>query len=233
MKILSDAHLALVSIIFKDISTITSLKELTKTLTAWNRVLPLYHRLLSDESPEDIRLVQVQNGSIDFIVNLKVDVAVNLAEIFTTGFKCYAAYLAYKKILKPITDTYFGNKKLIASEEERDKDMLDNIGLAIECKIKEQHAKAQKNGVKSVHPEKMIEQITNLVTSHIVRGNDIKLISIPATPTATSSEPEASQQKIELREASIVAKNARRELPPEDTTKLLEAYGDIKSEAKT
>ncbi len=232
VKALSDARHALVSIILKDAPTISSLKELTKTLSAWNRVLPLYHRLLKNESPEDVRLVQVQNGSIDFIVNLDVDVAVNLADIFATGFKCYAAYLAYKKILKPITDTYYGNKKLLASEGERDKDMLENIGVAIAGRIEEQHKLAKENGVKSVHPEKMIEQITNLVTSHIVRGNDIKLLSLPKTAEPTEAEAEANQKKIDLREASVKAKNARRVLPPDDMKKLLEMYGEIKGEEK-
>lgn len=233
VKELSDTRHALVSIILKDAPTISSLKELTRTLQAWNRVLPLYHRLLKSESPEDVRLVQVQNGSIDFIVNLDVDVAVNLAEIFATGFKCYAAYLAYKKILKPITDTYYGNKKLITGEEERDKELLNNIGVAIEGRIKQQHEEAQKRGVKSLHPDKMIEQITNLVTSHIVRGNDIKLISLPTTAEPTPEETEANQKKIDLRDASIEAKNARRALPPDDMKKLLEMYGEIKGEAKS
>jgi hypothetical protein len=232
VKALSDAGYALVSIVFKDAPTISSLKELTKTLTAWNRILPLYHRLLKNESPEDVRLVQVQNGSIDFIVNLDVDVAINLADVFATGFKCYAAYLAYKKILKPITDTYYGNKKLIAGEEERDKEMLNNIGVAIAGRIEQQHEIAKASGVKSVHSEKMIEQIANLVTSHIVRGNDIKLISLPKADEKTEVETRANQKKIDLREASIEAKNARRALPPDDMRKLLEMYGEIKGDPK-
>ena len=48
-KITAD-HNAVISIILKDLKTITSLKELTKTLAAWNRVLPLYHQLLKNES---------------------------------------------------------------------------------------------------------------------------------------------------------------------------------------
>ena len=228
VKQLSDDSHALISIILKDLSTVSSLKELTKTLSAWNRVLPLYHRLLKSESPEDIRLVEVQNGSIDFIVNLDVNVAVNLAEIFATGFKCYVAYLAYKKLLKPITDTYFGNQKLIEGEAVRDREMLNNIGMAIEARIRQQHEKAVENGVKSVHPDKMIEQITNLVTSHIVRGNDIKLIALPKT-----TGQESVQTKNDLRESSIEAKNAQRVLPPDDMTKLLEMYGEIKGDSKT
>jgi len=74
----------------------------------------------------------------------------------------------------------------------------------------------------------MIEQITNLVTAHIVRGNDIKLIALPKTTNA-----EAAQTKNDLRESSIEAKNARRVLPPDDMTKLLDMYGEIKGESKT
>jgi hypothetical protein len=223
-KLTSAGH-ALISIILKDIQTISSLKELTKTLSAWNRILPLYHRLLKSESPEDIRLVEIQNGSVDFIVNVDVDVAVNMAELFKTAFKCYAAYLLYKKMVKPITDTYLGNKKLIAAEEERERELLNNIGVAIEGQIKEQHEKAKGLGVTSAHPEKMIEQVTNLVTSHVVRGNDIKLLALPEADNQSGET-----EKSELREASNEAKNARRALPPEDVKKLLEVYGAIKTE---
>ncbi|HEV2694544.1 MAG TPA: hypothetical protein VG347_16745 [Verrucomicrobiae bacterium] len=225
-EVLATGNKALISIIFKDLATITSLKELTKTLSAWNRVLPIYHRLLLKESPEDIQLVEVQNGSIDFVVNVDVKVAADLAELFGVGFKCYIAYLSYKKLLKPITDAYFGNTKLIASEEARDKEMLNNIEQAVQSKVEQQHEAAKKLGVPSTHSEIMIKQVVNLVTSHIVRGNDVKLIAFPED----ANKAENLKKKAELRNESIAAKMARRELPQEDAKKLLAKYGEIQNE---
>jgi hypothetical protein len=42
----TDEQKAIVSIIFNDSKTITNLKEFTKTLNSWNKVLPLYHQIL-------------------------------------------------------------------------------------------------------------------------------------------------------------------------------------------
>jgi hypothetical protein len=75
----------------------------------------------------------------------------------------------------------------------------------------------------------MIEQVTNLITSHIVRGNDIKLLALPET----TDKEAGKKQKSDLREASNEAKNARRLLPNEDVKKLLEAYGEIKGEGNS
>lgn len=217
---------ATISIILKEKMATTNLKEFTKTLGNWNRVLPLYHQLLKSESPEDIELVTVENGSIDFIVNVDVDVAVNLVELFKVGFKCYIAYLTYKQMIKPITDSYFGNPALIKSEDERERELLKNIGMAIEHAIREQHKNAKSlYGLSPDNPDKVIEQVKSLVSSHVVKGNDIKLLGMPAASDDKSSE---EKTKNELREVSNAARNARKALPIEQAQKLLDLYGEIK-----
>lgn len=118
---------AIVSIVFKHEKTITNLKEFTKNLHNWNRIIPVYHQILSSTSPEDIKIVNVQNGSIDFLVNLNFDFAINLAEIFEVGFKAFLSYLGYKKMIKPIVEGYLGNKKLIDGEKEREKELIMRI----------------------------------------------------------------------------------------------------------
>ena len=98
----------------------------------------------SSVTPEDIKIVNIQNGSIDFLINLTFDFAINLAEIFEVKFKAFLTYLSYKKMIKPIVEGYLGNKKLIDGEKEREKELINNIGETVKHKIPEQHKKGNK-----------------------------------------------------------------------------------------
>lgn len=229
VKRIAEDHFAIIAIVFKERHTITSLKEFTKALSAWNRMLPVYHQLLKSESPRDIQIVEIQNGSIDFIVNLNVDVALDLVELFKVGFQVFAAYLSYKKMIKPIIDSYHGNKKLISQEEEREKLLLENIGTAIHQQIEEQHEKAKKvdKAVDGTAISKKVEQVTNLITSHIVKGNDLKLLAMPEEEGNEENSERFSDEKNALREQSMAARQQLRSIPTEDRLKLLEAYGEI------
>ncbi len=97
-EVLSKQGIATVSISFKDEHTITNLNQLIKTLNMWNIRLPVYHQLLN----KDIRIIEVQNRSSDFVVNLDLDVAFDLVRVFDVEFKSYVAYLLYKKLAEPI-----------------------------------------------------------------------------------------------------------------------------------
>lgn len=221
-------ELAIVSIIFNDRHTITSLDRFSKNLSAWDRVLPIYHQLVKSDSPTDIEILEIQNGSIDLVVNLDVKVALDLAEVFKVGFQVFGAYLAYKKMLKPIVDTFYGNKKLIAQGDTTEQLLLENVGDAVRAKIKEQHdvaKKADKNVDGTAIPKK-IEQVANLVTSHIVKGNDLKLLGLPQGSDPASEEQ--SHALIEsLREDSSSTRKALRSIPADAQIKLLEVYGEI------
>jgi hypothetical protein len=48
---------AVISLIFKDLKTTTSLKEFSRVLNRWNRTLLIYHQLLTSEAPKDIEIV--------------------------------------------------------------------------------------------------------------------------------------------------------------------------------
>lgn len=225
----SQDGVAMISIVFNEKATITSLDKLTKSLLAWDRLLPVYHQLLKSDPPRDIEIVEVQNGSIDVIVNLDVDVALDLVELFKLGFKVFSAYLAYKAMLKPIVDSFYGNKKLIAQEESREQLLLENLGDAVKDKIKEQYQRAKKfdKSIDGTAIPKKIEVVANLITSHIVKGNDIKLLALP--PSSDSSG-EAVDPKVlieSLREDSAVARRQLRQIPEESQQKLLEVYGEI------
>lgn len=110
---------AVMSLIFKDLESTGSLKEFSKVLNRWNRTLLIYHTLLKSESPKEIPLVEIQNGSIDVIFNIDFDIAIDLTELIKTGLKVYSAYLLYKsKTAKEIIASYMGNRKLIATEKK-------------------------------------------------------------------------------------------------------------------
>jgi len=223
--------LAILAIVFNERQTITSLEQFTKTLSAWNRVLPIYHQLLKSDPPGDVKIVEIQNGSIDCIINLDVDVALDLVELFKLGFQVFAAYLSYKKMIQPIIASYHGNKKLISQEEEREALLLENIGAAVHEQIHAQHKKAKKHdkGVDGTAVPKKIEQVTNLITAHIVKGNDLKLLALPTPDEATEGELDGGEDQIELlREQSVAARRQLREIPAEARQKLLETYGKIR-----
>lgn len=233
MERISDEDTAIISIVFKEENTISSLKQFTKNLVAWNRTLPVYHQLVKSESPEDIEIVGVQNGSIDFVVNINVDVALDLVEVFKVGFHVFASYLAYKKMLKPIIESYHGNKDLIKQEVDREKLLLANIGIAINKKITSQHKEARKhdNAIDGTAINKKAEQVTELIASHIVNGNDLKLLAMPE-PVANEGE-EANdvfhREKHALQKQSLEARKQLKDVPQEDRIKLLEMYGEVEA----
>ena len=175
--------------------------------------------------------MEVQNGSIDFIVNIDVDVALDLVELFKLGFEVFAAYLSYKKMIQPIIATYHGNKKLISQEEARESLLLENIGTAVKDRVRAQNREAKKKDktIDGTAVPKKVEQVTNLVTSHIVRGNDVKLLALP--DQTSGEEGEAEEDHVEaLREKSLEARRALRQIPDEAQQKLLEAYGSVPDE---
>lgn len=236
---LATAESAIVGIVFKDKTTITSLNEFSKTLKHWSRTLPLYHQLIKSKVAPDIGIVAVQNGSIDFAVNINVDVAVNLAEVFAVGFHAFATYLGYKKMVKPLMDSYYGNKKLIEMENEREKHLLENVRDAVQRQIELQHndAKSSDKKVDGAGVQIKIKEVANLIVSHIVKGNDLKLVALPPAEATDSPDTEtpmadAAKKKDALLESSITARRELNDMRPEDKQKLLELYGDPESGKK-
>ncbi len=228
---LTSEEKAIISIIFKHKKTITDLKEFTKNLQNWDKILLMYHQVLSSSSPEDIEIVNVQNGSIDLLVNLDVELAINLADVFKYGYKAFLAYLGYKQMAKPIIEGYLGNKKLIAGEKAREKELINNIGEAVKLKIVEQHKEALETDKKiEKNSDKMIEQVTKLVTSHILKGNDFKLLALPENEETEEDEGNESSPNEELKKISMQVKQAVKSLPQAEMKKLLEKY--IESDEK-
>lgn len=211
---------AIISLIFKDLKSTKSLKGFSKVLKRWNTTLVIYHQLVSSESPKEIELLGVQNGSIDVIVNIDVDIAVDLVELIELGFKVFGGYLLYKFKKKEIVKTYFGNEKLLKQEEIFEKEMLDNIQVAIKNKINEQHKKALEND-KKVDKTGIVAKVNDVaktLTEHIVKGNDIKLLAVP------DEYEELKTVSEEMKTASISNRKALKKLSEVDRIKLIEKY---------
>lgn len=219
VELASNEH-AIVSVIFNDKFTVTNLKSFSKSIFRWNQVLHIYSQILSSTSPEDVELIDIHNGSIDVVVNLNIDLAVNLAELMKIGFSVFGGYLLYKSRMAEIVKTYYGNKGLEADEKKRELAMLENIGIAIESKIKEQHTKALKKDTK-INLEvidKKIEQIKNVITDHVIKGNEIKLLAYP------KEKEELQNEDSELKKESLMVKNSLRTLPDKEKDFLLSKY---------
>lgn len=216
---------AIISLIFKDLKSTKSLKEFSKVLRRWNTTLVIYHQLVSSESPKEIELLEVQNGSIDVIVNIDVDIAVDLVELIELGFKVFGGYLLYKSKKKEIVATYYGNEKLLKQEEKIEKEMLDNIQVAIKNKIKEQHSEALEKDAKvdKTGIDAKLKDVSRTLTEHIVKGNDIKLLAVP------EDYEELKNVSEEMKSASISNRKALKKLSEVDKTKLIEKY-EVKDE---
>lgn len=215
---------AIISIVFKDDATIKSLRNFSQALVQWNKTLPIYHQLLKSSGPEDVQVLEVQNGSIDFIVNMDIDIALDLVQLFKIGFKVFTAYLAYKSTVKLIVECYYGDRILINSEKEREKHLLDNIGKAIKREIKAQHDAARKRDKQVDHTAvtMKVKQVTELVTSHIVKGNDFRLLALPEKDEPENGENVKPDEREQLRKQSMKARQQLRLLPIEEKQKLLE-----------
>ncbi len=117
---------ATLSIIFSKDNFFRSFKNLSCSLLKWERAINLYQQIISSEKPEEIKLISFQNGSLDIVTNLNIDIAINLTEVIKYAFIAFGGFLTYKSTIKPIIETFNNNDKLNKLEEEREKEMLAN-----------------------------------------------------------------------------------------------------------
>jgi len=218
--------LATISIVFRDNVTISSLKKFSRALSDWDKVLLMYHQLLKSDSPEPVQIVEVQNGSIDLVVNLNLDVALDLVELFKLGFRVFGAYLGYQKLVVPLTEFYHGNEELIEMDSKKEKLLLDNIGKAVTKEIQSQHeaAKGENREINGESVDRKVTAVSELVTSHIVRGNDLKLLTMTPGGEDEDFQEELEDNRESLRVSSQDARKKLKEMPGEVHQKLLDSY---------
>lgn len=226
---------AIMSIVFKDLETTTSLKEFSRVLNRWNRILTVYHRLLKSDSPEEIALVEIQNGSIDVVFNIDVDVAVDLVELLKIALKAYGMYLLYKsRLAKEIIESYLGNKDLIAQEEEREALMLGNIKESVKKKIKEQHKEKlkQDKDIDKTSLDVKVNDVADTITDHVIRGNEVRLLSEISQETDEESDGDSTDLSTELREETSTVRERFKKISEEDKQLLLDKYKIDEDEEK-
>lgn len=184
---------AIFAIIFNEESTYNNLKLLSYELKNWDRGLHIYQQIVSEENPKSFEIIEVDQGSIEVVINLLFDVAAKLLDLFKTGFEVYGAYLAYKTIIyENLLKTFNGNPALLKMEDEREKLMLENIRDAVRKELKSQ----AKKGKKQEALEKKIEEVTKLVTEHIIKGNSVKLLSAPEEKEEEVFAKEVEKQQL-------------------------------------
>jgi hypothetical protein len=167
---------AIFAIIFNNEHSYNSLKLLSFELKNWDRGLFIYQQIISEETPKPFEIVEIDQGSIEVVLNLLFDVGEKLLDLFKTAFEVYGAYLAYKTVVhETLSKSFRGNEKLIKGEEEREQLLLENVRIAVREELKKQAKKVKKQEAL----EKKIEEVTKLVTEHIIKGNSVKLLSAP------------------------------------------------------
>ena len=220
----NNSNKAIVSLIFKDLKSTKTIKGFSKVLNKWNTILITYHTILESDSPTEIELETIQSGSIDVIFNFNFDIALNLTEVFKYGMLTFGSYMAYKlKLKQEIMDIYDDNSELKQLEEHKEKLMLSHIKEKIKIKIKEQHEKhLLKNGsIDTTSIDKKIDNVSSLITEHIIKGNEFKLLS---TIGENEEENEEEQMKKELRIATAKVKLGYAELSESDKQLMIGMY---------
>ena len=214
---------AIISIVFNNKKSYHNLPSLVKTLSKWNRLFQIYSQLLKSEPSEDIEVVSVHDGSLDFIFNFNIDLSINLTEVVKYGLIAFGGFFAYLKVTKPIIDSYLGNEELIEMEYKRKDLMLNNIYESIAKKISEQHKDYVKkdNKINQESIDRKIEEISKIITEHLIEGNEIKLL--------TSNLETTQELKAEIKEKSQLIKNEMRVIDRNDIL-LLENKYKIKDE---
>lgn len=202
---------AIFAIIFNNEQTYNSLRLLSFELKNWDRGLFIYQQIISEETPKPFEIIEIDQGSIEVVLNLLFDVGEKLLDLFKTGFEVYGAYLAYKTIIhETLSKSFRGNEKLIKGEEEREQLLLENVKIAVREELKKQAKKVKKQEAL----EKKIEEVTKLVTEHIIKGNSVKLLSAP-------KEKEEVYEKEEEKEVLFVKSKVDYKKLDEATKQLL------------
>lgn len=224
----------LMSLIFKDLKSTSSLREFSKVLNKWDRTLVLYHTLLKSESPKEISLVQIQNGSIDVIFNIDIDISIDLTKIVYTGLQGCAAYLLYKFKGKEMMESFKYNEKLIKLEEQKEKLMLDNIKYSVKELVLEQHKERLKLDPKidTVSVEKKADEVSKVITEHIIKGNEIKLLNPPKENDEEEIE-EKEDPAQDLKAITTIVRERYKKLDEKEKLVLLEKYTIKEKEEKT
>lgn len=107
-------------------------------------------------------------------------------------------------------------------EQERETLMLDNIKDSIKEKALEQLQEklSQRLKVDKVGAAKKANEVSSVLTDHIVKGNELKLL----TPPISESEEDEKDISTELREETSIVRERYKKLNTKEKQLLLDKY---------
>ena len=113
--------------------------------------------------------------------------------------------------------------------------MLDNVKESVKRKALEQHNEhleldpnIDRTGIKA-----KIEEVSTVITDHIIKGNEVKLLALPDVAADEDGKGyESVELSRNLREETAIVREGYKTLGEDDKLMLLEKYG-IKEEKET
>ncbi|MCG8602492.1 MAG: hypothetical protein MI807_20265 [Verrucomicrobiales bacterium] len=221
---------AILSLIFRDSKTTGNLKSFSKSLTSWSKHLPIYHQLIKSGSPYEVQIIQVQNGSIDLVINLDIEVAISLGEVFEAAFRALTGYLIYKASQEGVA-AYIATKELERIEEKKEELLFKQIRAVVVKEINAQFeaAKAKDKDIHDEGSKRRIKEIADLVYSHVVKGNDFRILALPgqeADEDEVDDSSEGDDLISRLTETSEIAHRTLMNASPKDVLRLESECGE-------
>ena len=117
-------------------------------------------------------------------------------------------------------------------EKERETLMLDNIKDSIKNTIIQQHKENLKidKKIDKINIDKKADEVSSVITEHIIKGNEFKILHLPYNPTEENDEEnEDSNLALELRKESAKVNERYKALPAQEKQILIDKY-TIKSD---
>ncbi len=216
-------HQALISLVFRDIKSTSNIKQFSKALNKWQTALTAYQRLISSSSSE-ISLVTIQQGSIDVVLNMDVNIAIDLNELIKFGVKAFGAYLVFKsKVIFEIRDAIKNSPKIEQPAKEMESILLDDILNSVKRQLKQQHEKNLKTDdkIEKTSIDSKIEKVSKVIVDHIIKGNEVKYLNPPNVKNKNEENLDSGQ---ELTKLLAETKENYRKLSEPDQKLLLEKF---------
>lgn len=194
------------SLVFNDLKSISTIKGFQEVLKKWDKILRLYYQLLKSDTPSEIELESVQNGCIEVIFNFNLDVALSLTDVITHGMDLLVGYFLMKDAKPKISKFMNKTRRLKELEEQEEKVFLEDLNEELYSFILEEHKKAleKDSNINQVSIEQIAKEITSVIFEHIINGNKLKLLTKIEIKNENDEEDTIIDKQEELREHTAI-----------------------------
>lgn len=206
-----------VSLLFRDKQSIKTLNSFSVVLKNWHKTLNFYQRLIRNSPPKDARLLEIQEGSIDVLFAVDVDLAQCIRDLALVGLTAFGIYLRNRSTKNQTEPSPLRTDRIIELENELSKAYLAEVRNAVRAKLEQQHQEARNRdpNIREEGLDSMYNDITLRFTDHIINGNEIKLIAPPPSEDGHESDSEDRfSETRELREKTLEINDLARSLTP-------------------